>query len=317
MRTRKIIIMMGVLAGAVVLSSCKAEDKTPGGRDAVTFTSGIDRQATPTKGATRASGSFWAANDAIGIYMVKNGTTDIAESASNMEHVTTTGNGTFTPAAGSQIYYPLDGTSVDFIAYYPFDEDMNFGVNDVQLPVSQFTETQDSYDLLWAKADGTNGGGYNKVANFATPVSLVFSHKLARLVMNVSIDFSVGNVNPDDITVVIDNMNTATTFDTVTGAMGAPSNPMVTTPAEMDAAAGFDASYSSIIIPDSYEAADDIKVQFTVNGETFTWNVGAAAFEGGNEYTYAVTVTRTGVKATGTINPWITEGNDRGNVEAD
>jgi hypothetical protein len=47
-----------------------------------------------------------------------------------------------------------------------------------------------------------------------------------------------------------------------------------------------------------------VTVEFTVGGETFTWKVDATTFGSGNEYTYAVTLTRTGVNVTGTIKPW-------------
>lgn len=82
----------------------------------------------------------------------------------------------------------------------------------------------------------------------------------------------------------------------------------------METEEGFAASYDAIIMPGSYDAGE-IKVLFTVNDEPYTWALDAETFAPGNEYIYAVTLTRTGVQITGTINSWIPNSKEPGTAE--
>ena len=115
------------------------------------------------------------------------------------------------------------------------------------------------------------------------------------------------------MTVTIKGMNTENTFDLSTGQLGAtPTKPLEIIPRTITDGSVYDA----IIMPGNY-IAGALKVEFKVGSEIFIWDVGTTTFDGGNEYSYNITLKRTGVIATGTINPWITTGNDRGAVTAD
>lgn len=303
-----------ILICAAVFTSCNVNDDIEDGDQpqAVCFTASIDNQAVQDGAPqTKAEGTTWG-NDVIGVFMVSNGgVTTVHES--NIQF-TTPGTGTFTAVAGSEIYYPMDGSAVDFIAYYPYEGGKAIGdAISVDVSGTQTAASQAGIDLLWGKADGAGGAGYTKTNT--GPVALTFSHKLAKLVMNVKADPSVGGTL-DGMTVSIAGMNTKNTLALATGALGAPGTPAAITPNKITTAAGFAASYDAIILPHNY-AASAVMVTFTVGGETFTWTLTAAdaAFNGGNEYTYAVTLTRTGVTVIGTITPWTPI--DRGLVEAE
>lgn len=292
------------LAGAVCLASCSSDEETDVSNDGrVRFTAGIGNQAVAATPATRASGSAWASGDAIGIFMVGHGTVD-AE-AGNKQFSTPEGNGTFTPVAGNEIYYPMDNSiKVDFIAYYPYKENVSF---DADLPVTiapdQTTAAaQGGCDLMWAKAD-KNGNGYTKDADATTPVALTFGHCLAKLTMNCTVDVSVG-ATLDNATVTISGMNTVSTFDLKTATLGTPETETGITPRKLTTPnTNFDATYDAIILPGSY-GANKLSVTFGINGEDFIWQVDAIEFEPGHEYIYEVIIRRTGVSATGTITPW-------------
>ena len=284
---------------ALAFTSCNVNDDiTDETSQAVRFCASIDNQAVANAPETRAAGAAWNNGDAIGIFMVKNGTTTISEQAVNKPY-TTQGAATFTAAAGNEIYYPMNGSAVDFIAYYPYESGnvLTTAIN-VEIGTTQTTASQAGFDLLWARADNS-GNGYNKISHAATPVAFVFNHKLAKIVMNCSADASVGTALTG-MTVTIKGMNTKNTFNLATGVLGTPGTPAAITPHTVADGAIYDA----IIMPGGY-ATGALTVEFTVGGETFTWNVGAETFVAGNEYTYAITLTRTGVIVTGTINPWI------------
>lgn len=317
MKLKKTILLMTTLAAAALITSCTNDnDETTANDGAVRFTAGIGREAVATP-QTRAAGTTWGAGDEIGIFMVDHGTTSIAEAAQNKQYVTGKGDGAFTPAVGHEIYYPMDNNhAVDFIAYYPYREDIDFGTwSFLDIATTQTDATQAATDLMWAKADNS-GSGYTKGRN--TTVALTFGHCLAKLTMNCKVDASVGAPEVlDGCTVTIHGMNTRKAFVLATGTL----ETMIKTPADITprkaatVPAGFHATYDAIILPDGY-ADGQVTVDFaTAGGETFTWNVGYIDLEPGHEYIYEVTITRTEVVANCTIKPWDTE--NKGPVTAE
>ena len=294
MRTTK--LLAATLVAAAALTACNnndnAYDPAP-----VRFTAGIDAVATPE---TRAAGTAWGA-DAIGIFMTEAATTHYAN-----KQYTTTGNGNFTAAAGNEMYYPMSGNTVSFVAYYPYDAGATL---DTPIDITIGAQTnQPAFDLLYSS------GATGSKAAASTPVALTFEHQLAKIVMNVTADANVGTALTG-MTVAIKGMNTEAEFDLSDGSLAVTANTIADiTPRTVTAGSIYDA----IIMPGDY-AAGAVKVVFTVAGENFTWTLTAsqAAFDAGNEYTYAVKLSRTGVTATGTITAWNTEDNDRDDVTAE
>ena len=184
---------------------------------------------------------------------------------------------------------------------------------------------QADFDVLGAKANN-NGTGYTKTSHKTTAVALEFEHKLAKIVMNVvkpSLTTDSGLTDGDlaNMTLDMTGMKTRNTFSLATGLLGTATDVAASTPRKATTNADFLATYDAIIMPGTYNNGD-IKVVFTTtDGEPFTWTVngtnGASnvVFDGGNEYTYDVTLTRTGVKVEGPIKPW--KEIDRGDVTAE
>ncbi|MCD8034042.1 MAG: fimbrillin family protein [Alistipes sp.] len=311
MKTRNLFAFAAALTGAMMIASCsKSDDIQDDTNRPVRFSGAIEGQVAATP-VSRAADDRWG-NDAIGIFMVGHGGTTVSESVVNYQY-TTTGNDNFTPVS-SVIYYPMSGAAVDFIAYYPYAANVTLD-NEITVTIGDQTDAgQPTFDLLYAKAD-KGGNGYTKEDKDA--VALKFDHKLAKIVMNCKADASVGATNLDDMTVTIKGTNSKNTFDLKTGTLGAANTEADVTPRKIATADGFDASYDAIIMPGEY-GANTITVEFTIDGETFTWDVSEAhaKFDGGNEYTYEVTITRTGVSVSGSITSWETKGNNRGEVTA-
>lgn len=313
MKSKKTIVILSALA-AVCLSSCDKNEEVSAGDGTVRFTAGIGKDAVATP-QTRASGTAWGAGDNIGIFMVGHGTTVITESATNKKYTTATGNGTFTPVTGNEIYYPTNEVApVDFIAYYPHRDAATLTADiPVDIPAAQTDATQADADLMWARADNATAG-YTKET--ASPVKFTFGHCLSKLTMNCTLDANVAAAMPAAATVTIHGMHTHNTFDLATATLGTTSSTvadiaprrLTTIPANTDAV------YDAIILPGKY-AANVLAVDFTIGSEVFTWDVDAIEFEPGHEYIYNVTITRTGVKAEGTIVGW--EPVDKGKVTAE
>lgn len=295
--------MLSALA-ALCLTSCNNDDEVSVNDGAVRFTASIGKEAVATP-QSRAAGTEWHIGDEIGISMVVSGTTDIAEGAENRQYTTATGTGAFTAVMDNEIFYPMNnGTAVDFIAYYPYADGASFFKDlKVEIATNQTDETQRATDLMWAKAD--NGDkGYTKGENLKPELN--FGHCLSKLTMNCTVDASVGDASLlADAKVTIKGMNTVNTFDLRTATLGATGTTVADiAPRRLSTAtAGYHGTYDAIILPGTY-AGNALKVEFTINGETFVWDVEAVEFKPGHEYIYKVKITRTGVTATGTITPW-------------
>lgn len=157
-------IFMAMLAAAV-LTACNNDenDVIDSGSSQATFTA-INGQAN-----TRAYDQTWEANDAIGISGTSGSTV-----YTNVQYVTTGGNGNFTAGtSGNEIYYQ-DNNAVTFTAYYPWTKlaaDATTITADTRAQASQ-----SDFDFLWAQQTGSK----------ASPnVQFLFAHKMTKLVLTI------------------------------------------------------------------------------------------------------------------------------------
>ena len=300
MKKAKFLSVVAIVA-AMAFTSCNnvINDIADGSsQEAVKFSAGIE--ATP-KAPTYASGTSWAPGDSIGIFMVKNGTFDISLGAENKKYTTVAGNSSFT-ASNGDIYYPMSG-DVDFIAYYPWQDNQDL-TDPYEVDVSDQSNPAE-IDLLWAMADN-NGNGYNSGS-----VALVFSHMLTRIVLTAEPGGGLTAVDLAGMTAKISGMNTKADFDLMDGELDTPTD---VANIDLQYVSG---KYEAILVP-QLVALDAMEVTFTLDngaGE-FVWKVPATTFDSGKEYTYTITLNRSGeITFTGTINPWLTEDGGTGIAE--
>lgn len=306
MKPNRMILWGGVMLAAALTSCDKNEETADIDNGQARFTASISKEPV-AKPQSRAAGTQWAAGDDIGIFMVAHGTDDIAQGRDNRQFTTLVGNGIFTPVIGgdNEIFYPMDNSAVDFIAYYPYREGSKLGSTlPVKVSGTQTAASQAKIDLMWVKGD--NGEqGYTKKSNAA--VALNFSHRLSKLTMNCKLDPSIRvSSMPDDATVTIKGMFKEIRVDLKDGSLIPATGTEDISPRRFDTApTGFHVAYDAIIVPMSYDAGE-VKVDFTINGDTFTWDVDKTQFESGSNHVYEVLITRTGITATGSIQDWTT-----------
>lgn len=127
---------------------------------------------------TRAADDNWTNGDVIGIYMLAAG-----EALSNESVLTknakysTTGDGFFTPTnAASEIKLPIDGSNVDFIAYYP--QGTISAAYEYSIDVTK-QEDPGAIDLMYAD----NAKNLNKSSNV---VNFSFAHQLSKIIVNIT-----------------------------------------------------------------------------------------------------------------------------------
>ncbi|ADV43792.1 fimbrillin family protein [Bacteroides helcogenes] len=292
-RNRQNIFMAAAL---LLLAGCGNDNETatPDGSDRVALqvTSGIQ---------SRAIGSDWQAGDGIGIYMLKTGTSTITEAAENRLYTTAVdgSNGGFTATADQTIYFPVDGSDVDFIAYYP-QQTLTDG--SMTIDVSS-QESLPKIDLMTAKVQSADSKKYNK----SQPnVAFNFSHKLTKIELNITNGTGLTPSDLAELTVEITKQCTAATYTPLTETLalttGDKKDVTLNTAADGTAA-------EAILLPnsDEFNPSTDRELVFTLDktGEKFRWTIsGEKDFIAGDRNIYNITINRSGLEVTATIENW-------------
>lgn len=159
-------LFLTALAVATFASCSKEGDQTQlsgdGGSSTVSFTSGI---------ASRASGVTWHSGDTIGVFMSSLSADTQLGVYSNIYE-----DGTVASfSSDSPLIYPSEG-SVDFLAYYPYNEDVTQTAYAVDV-----TDQSDlpSIDLMTAVK--------SSVAVNTSPINMTFSHRLSSIEVTLSV----------------------------------------------------------------------------------------------------------------------------------
>lgn len=293
------IITAAMLTLAVAFIACNKSDNADEEniKTAVSFTTTV-KEGIGEDYSSRVSNTAWSADDRIGVFMVKHDGTTISESAENKEYVTATGNGQFAPASPEHtIYFPMDDSAVDFIAYYPYKLGNTLTAN------INIDATDPTFDLLYATANN-NGNGYNKsFGQKGEKVDFAFHHQMSKFIMNIKSNDAVGTINKMDVT--IKGMKTRASFNLATGTFTDATAKDNFVPQTITALK----SFSAFVIPSTYTAKDNLQIEFTINkntkAETFIWTVDEdIEFVSGHYHTYTVTLNRTDMTATGSIVEW-------------
>lgn len=257
---------------------------------AVKFSSTINGQIQ-----TNAVDNSWSANDNIGVFM-KTGT-GLSNVVSANKTYSTPGDGTFAPAATDQtLYYPADGSSVDFIAYYPYKQ--NLTANKYIVDVSNQSSLA-AIDLLYTN----NAVGLNKNNSNA---NLIFTHQLSKVEFTVRNGNGVADLN--GLAVNILALKTGAEFDLATGSLTAQ-DPTASITLKTSAKSGATLA-EAILIPTTNETGT--QVVFSLGTKTFTWKLPTnTKFEKGKKYTYDIELTTSGngnngtaISASSTITNW-------------
>ncbi|MBQ8674389.1 MAG: fimbrillin family protein [Bacteroides sp.] len=107
-------LLLGLLALLVI--ACKDKDEKGGiAPTPVSLKAGIYTIQAE-------EGSVWKAGEEFGVFMLKNGTSQVVADYANLLHTADDYSATgYLVPDGEPMYYPTDGSLVDFIAYHPYD----------------------------------------------------------------------------------------------------------------------------------------------------------------------------------------------------
>ena len=274
-----------LLIGGLSLSACSNEEMPmDDGRVALQVTSGIQ---------TRAFDNQWEKEDKIGIFSFTQGDAP-AQTYTNVRYVTTGGNGSFTPD-GITIYLPTDGSSLDFVAYYPYKADLADGVYTVDVTDQS---DQGNIDLMAAGVETTD--------RISHSVAFNFKHKLSKVVFT----FQAGeDMTVDELagmTVQLTGQQTKATFDVtqpdgeVSVTTGNPVTLNLKTSADGTSAEG-------IVLPSDDYSGMTLHLVLANKASYFNWDLNgseAEKFEAGKKYVYDITVNKTRLSITSKITNW-------------
>lgn len=300
MRGNRQSILMA--AALLLLAGCSNDNEgaaTPegDGRVALQVSSGIE---------TRAYDKTWESGDAIGIYMLDGETAE----AENCKYTTgTTGeSGAFTADAANTIYFPINGDSRDFAAYYPYRESIEKGVYLVDVTTQT---SQKAIDLMGAaKVTGKHKND--------SKVDFKFAHKLVKLAMTIKPDgTSLTAEDMKGLKVEITNQPVKATCDVVKGGDVNVTTPVAPDrPVDVELLTNADGTAAEgIVLPNT--STNNMYFRFTLKSmsESFIWNINSAEkskqFQAGSKYVYTITVGKTAINVTSTVTDW-TPGNGEG-----
>ena len=289
MKATKIYPVAALLA--LSLAACNNEEitTTPDSRVALQVTGGIQ---------TRAFDDRWEENDEIDIFGFTQGDAP-TQAYSNVRYVTKNGDGAFTPD-GNTIYLPTDDSSLDFVAYYPHTASLTAdGIYAVDVTDQS---GQKDIDLMAASKQTGN--------RIDATVAFNFVHKLSKVIFTFKPGDGMTDTELAGMKVQLTDQQTLATFDVTQpdGEVVVGTN----TPATLTLNTAADGSSSEgIVLPSSDFSGMTLHLELSDGSSFFNWDLNnsiADKFEAGKKYVYDITVNRTGLGVTSTIEDW-TPGN--------
>lgn len=286
------LLCAGVLLPAGCTNGGAPEDGNSDGRVALQVTGGIHVQ-------TRAHDTKWDKSDQIGIYMFAAGSTTVLEGVENIPYKTEAGDGMFAPS-GTAIYFPINGSNVDFRAWYPYQDVAEKWAADLTDQSSQA-----ALDLMTADAKSNTEPGGTTYSKNQPVVRLNFSHRLTKLVLNITGGKGVGTDELNGLTVKITKQWKTALYDPDIDGIGfeeASADITLLTAADGKSA-------EAILFPDDLthkNLTTGRQLVFTLaTGEVFHWDIpDTKSFNAGAKNIYTISINRTGLEVTSEITDW-------------
>ena len=282
---------------ALVLAGCGSENDVNGngttaGRTPLQVTSGIQ---------TRAHDDVWEAGDAIGIFSMHGSGESLSVEDSNRKYTTTSDatKGTFSPADAAQtIYYPTNGDTRDFIAYYPWQKTLGTDGRTYTVDVTD-QKVQNLIDLLGAGKVTGKDKDHPQVA-------LTFTHKLVKIALDIQAGNGLDNTALAGTGITLTGQRTNALYDVVAGGEVVIPEEGEETGIELLTAADGTAA-EAIVLP--VGDTEGMYLVFDIpDVGTFNWRVKDApksqSFEAGKKYIYTITVNRMSVEVESSVTDW-------------
>ncbi len=244
---------------------------------------------------TRAAGSSWAQDDAIGIFTVSGTKTEYANIPYKYDGIG------FKPA-DAVIYFQSE-EEVTFNAYYPFSGTSGTSAGTVTAATraaNQAVNAQPAIDFLYAsgaRADKTKPTVSFTDRSGSGGADNSFKHRMSQITLRL--------IEGDDMlftgkltSYTLKGLRLTGSFNTVTGTAVANSSlPVEDLTIALSGVSSADGIYTTaplILFPQTVSGGE-IALEVTVDGEVYKANLALASLESGNNYIFPVTVRKTGL----------------------
>jgi len=274
MKTKKLLFAAAALT---VLTACSSDDSPIDNveqRVPVTLAySTID--ATETRAAQNLNEGTFESDESVKVRISNTGAGEWTD------YTFTTGSAGTMTAPNPAPYYPAGDQNIDIVAYYPATAGETFTVAADQTADASYKAS----DLMFAFV--------NNQAKTAEAVNLAFSHKMAKLCVNITAGQGVGNIT----SVCILNGRPTVSFNQTTGEVGEATGSATSIAVSNNGAA---------LIP--AQTIDGGLLSIVTDKGTATYSVASKAFAAGQLYTLNITVNLRAVGTTTAITGWTSEG---------
>lgn len=309
-------------AAALALAACSKDNDTLSGDGSgdgttpVTFTTAIQSVALPaaqspathTRTATDAEGqAVWTAGDAVSLFMLSAGGAlydDVFPGALNKKYNVDPATGALSPDDGKPLYYPSQKQPADFIAVYPYhgrwgQETYYPFIYSINLRDQRTAAIQSECDILYSN-------NARNVTPSKAPVALSFRHVLSKLRFNIALGDGLDGGNITQVRV--DGIPNFVYIDIRNGSVDYSSGVNNILALKLDApAAGADATFTAIVAPIEAGEYTTRWIFITIDGVDYQGTIPDETYEPGKQYTYPVTVQKSGVTlGTAGISDWTT-----------
>lgn len=269
MKTR---LIYGCMLSMLIFQSCEnnlSTDAVSEKTRSITFGSVIENGSY-----SRAMDAVWERGDQIGVFMMA--TEGGAVVKGNVPFVTNVGDGYFV-ASGTPLYYPEDGSNVDFVAYYPYDASFS---DLTQVSVDVSNQVADAVPDLMVANNLTN-------CNHATKGNLEFTRLMSKVVLNLN---STNNTSLVGISVLIPGLKTQAVADLKNKSLTLVDNSIK----EIVMHVNGDATAAEAILPPQ-ALSESMKLSLTFNGVTKVVETGMTGnLEAGKKYVFNVNISASG-----------------------
>lgn len=277
-----------IFVAALALAAC-SNDNEPATPDDGPVAARVNASIERTM--TRAAGTDWATGDRIGISTVGNTLTQY-------ENIPYQYDGTVFSPADEAIYYQDAQEQVTFNAYYPFDGTPSIIPALIDATTSadyQTAEKQPEIDFLFAK--GATGSKAHPTVNFTGDHA--FRHCMSQITLTF-IEGSDMSFSGFLTSYTLKGLKLFGTFNPKTGIAkpieNAPAKDLGITLSDVTVNERTYTASPVILFPQDMEGK--IGIEVTVEGQTYKATLtipGGKALEAGNNYTWPVTVSKTGM----------------------
>lgn len=261
MKSNLLVTAALTAAISIGMASCSNEENK-----VISQEKGVQLNASINQGVvSRVTGTQWEGTEKIGLYMINAAGTEFTpvENVANRLY-NVDANGKMTVADGQNVNYPADGSTVKFVAYYPYSSKVTNNI----YPINLADESVLDHDFIYSAP----AAAYDRMQG-EKAVTLAFEHQLSRLILNL---VDNNGVPAQGVTAKVDR-NTEAQFNLSTGAFSASST-------EKSLDMSIKSSQATAIILPGKEG----KVVFIYNGKKYTWDTSAITFEQKKQYIYTL-----------------------------